>query len=207
MIRRLVTFEKPPQVAPRGGRRTARMGRPSGRGRGDRRRIARLSARSSSPWSLGPASRRTSSVYGGSVCACRLVESERSDVVVAAKLVECGVVEIAEPRGRRCRCPRLPRSSSRARCGSSLASVSGRCQASSSIVIVRPSAISSASCSGIDRYGCISWMSMPNRRSRSSGGGLKNVHWSPSKSIRTVEPSAASGSSPRACRNSIARSA
>ena len=31
-------------------------------------------------------------------------------------------------------------------------------------------------------------MSTPNSDSRSSGGGLKNVHWSLSKSIRTNEP-------------------
>ena len=42
---------------------------------------------------------------------------------------------------------------------------------------------------------CISWMSMPNSGSRSCGSGLKNVHWSPSKSVRSVPPSAASGSS------------
>ena len=40
---------------------------------------------------------------------------------------------------------------------------------------------------------------MPKSSSRSSGCGLKNVHWSPSKSSRTACPSPASGSSPRAC--------
>ena len=37
---------------------------------------------------------------------------------------------------------------------------------------------------------------MPNRRSRSWRSGLKNVHWSPSKSVRSVPPRAASGSCP-----------
>ena len=70
-------------------------------------------------------------------------------------------------------------------------------------MIVRPAVICSAICRGSGRYGCISWMSIPNSRSRSSGGGLKNVHWSPSKSIRTVKPITASGSSPRAWMSSI----
>ena len=37
----------------------------------------------------------------------------------------------------------------------------------------------------------------------SSGRGLKNVHWSFSKSIRTNDPKDATGSSPRAWRSSL----
>ena len=137
------------------------------------------------PRSRGPASKRTSSVYGGSTSAenCRRAGTRRGSPRRRARTARrrgssaAALLEVDRLRGDRgldvlaavARCggvgqiPRVELDDDRAAAGRS----------------ARRSAAAAAG------TGCISWMSMPNSSSRSSGGGLKNVHWSPSKSIRT----------------------
>ncbi len=81
--------------------------------------------------------------------------------------------------------------------------MSGRNHESTSTVHSRPRPSCSSTWSTTGRQTLSSDTFSPNSVRRSSGGNLKNAHWSPSKSALRVKAAAATGSNPRAFSTSI----